>query len=202
MLEILGKILSRAARDLDDAGARYALIGGLAIGARTVLRFTQDADLTIAVQTDQEAERIAGCLLSAGYRVSTELDHQPTGRLAVLRLISPAGPANRSEEELPLLDLMFHSIGIEHETVSQAQRIEIVSGVTLPTAQIPHLIAMKVLSESDRRPMDRIDLQNLVAVATQDELDAVPPLLELITQRGFAGDKDLRKVYQSFHDRK
>ncbi|MFN3167035.1 MAG: hypothetical protein ACE37H_08230 [Phycisphaeraceae bacterium] len=198
MLEILCEILRRAAQDLDDAQARYALIGGLAIGARTVLRFTQDADLTVAVQSDQDAERIAGSLFASGYRLQTELDHQPSGRLAVLRLISPACPPEREVEDLPLLDLLFHSIGIEHETVAQADPIQIIAGVTLPTARLPHLIAMKVLSESDRRPMDRIDLQNLVAVATPDDLAEVPPLLDKITERGFADGKDLHAVFRAF----
>lgn len=202
MLEVLGEILTRAGADLDRAGVRYALIGGLAIGARTVLRFTQDADLTVAVDTDLEAERLTGTLISLGYRLSTEIDHVPTGRMAILRLVSPAVPPDRDPEDAPLLDLLFHSIGIEQEIVQQAQRIEILSTVTLPTARLPHLIAMKVLSESDRRPQDRIDLQQLLRVATDADLAQVPPLLDKITRRGFANEKDLPKVYQTFLDQR
>lgn len=197
MLEILGNILSQAARNLDEINARYALIGGLAVGARTVLRFTQDADLTVAVDSDQEAEQVAAHLIRSGYQIVTELDHTPTGRIGVLRLLTPIAEA-READLLPLLDLLMHSTGIEDETVAEAQPIEILGGVTLPTARIPHLIAMKVLSESDRRLQDRIDLQNLIAVASADDLEQVPPLLGLIEQRGFANDKNLIAIYTDF----
>jgi len=201
MLEVLGSILNRAKRDLDEINARYALIGGLAIGARTQLRFTQDADLTVAVQSDTQAEQIAGHLIRSGYQIMTELDHAPTGRIGVLRLVSPvASKSAVDQDELPLLDLLIHSTGIEKEVVSQAQVIEVFSGVRLPTATIPHLIAMKVLSESDRRLQDRIDLQNLIAVAEPAELEAVPDLLSLIEQRGFANGKDLPAIFEKFLD--
>jgi len=199
MLDILGNILSRAARDLDEVDAQYALIGGLAVGARTTLRFTQDADLTVAVDSDQKAEQIAAHLIHCGYQIVTELDHAPTGRIGVLRLLSPIADA-RDTDQLPLLDLLIHSTGIERDTVENAQPIEILGGITLPTATVPHLIAMKTLSESDRRLQDRIDLQNLIAVATQDDLALVPSLLNLIEQRGFANGKDLPSVFKQFVD--
>jgi NAD(P)-dependent dehydrogenase (short-subunit alcohol dehydrogenase family) len=198
VLEVLGEILNRARADLDRAGVDYALIGGLAIGARTVLRFTQDADLTIAIDNDAQAERLARDLLGRGYQLAAEIDHTPTGRMAILRLISPAAPAGRDPADTPLLDLLIHSIGIEQEVVAQAQPVEVLTGVILPTARVPHLIAMKVLAESDQRLQDRIDLQQLILVATEADLDEVPLLLDKITQRGFAYDKDLHAVYEGF----
>ena len=57
---------------------------------------------------------------------------------------------------------------------------------------------MKVLSESDRRLQDRIDLQNLIAVASDDDLALVPSLLKLIDERGFANGKDLQLVFGKF----
>ena len=41
---------------LAHAGVRFALIGGLAVSARTEPRFTRDADLAVAVTSDAEAE--------------------------------------------------------------------------------------------------------------------------------------------------
>lgn len=198
MLEVLGRILNRSANDLDRIGARYACIGGLAVGARTTLRFTQDADLTIAVDSDEHAETITGYLIKSGYQVAMELDHKPTGRMGVVRLISPEAIGPYENDETPLLDLLILSTGIEHETVAHSQPIEILSGVTIPTATVPYLLAMKVLSESDRRLQDRIDLQNLIAVATQQDLDTVPGLLDLINERGFANGKDLHVVFDQF----
>lgn len=198
MLEILSRILKRASDDLGEVDASYALIGGLAVGARTTLRFTQDADLTVAVDTDTQAEQIAGHLIRCGYQVVTELDHKPTGRIGVLRLLSPEASGPYENDELPLLDLLLHSTGIEQETVTDAQPIEIFSGIQFSTATVPHLIAMKVLSESDRRLQDRIDLQNLIEVASDEELDLVPELLNLIDERGFANSKDLPAVFERF----
>lgn len=198
MLEVLSRILKRSANDLDQIGARYACIGGLAVGARTTLRFTQDADLTIAVDSDEHAETITGHLIQSGYQIVMELDHKPTSRIGVLRLLSPEATGPYEDDELPLLDLLVHSTGIEHETVANAQPIEILGGVTLPTATVPYLLAMKVLSESDRRLQDRIDLQNLIAVASQEELALVPGLLNLIDERGFANSKDLPAVFERF----
>lgn len=198
MLEVLGEILKQAQADLDRARVRYALIGGLAIGARTALRFTQDADLTVAVESDAQAEKLAHELIAHGYQLSTEIDHVPTGRMAILRLISPVVLHDRDKAEVPLLDLLLHSIGIEREVVDQAQPVEVLTGVTLPTARVPHLLAMKVLAESDQRLQERIDLQNLIQVATDADLREVPPLLDKITDRGFANEKDLHVVYEGF----
>jgi len=44
----LESVLRRAVADLGDAGARFALVGGLAISVRTEPRFTRDADLVVA----------------------------------------------------------------------------------------------------------------------------------------------------------
>lgn len=198
MLEVLKEILKRAAHDLDQVDADYAVIGGIAVGARTILRFTQDVDFAVNVTSDQHAERIASHLLGLGYRLRTEIDHKPTGRMAILRLISPVVPDTKEIADVPLLDLLFHSVGIESETVEQAQPIDFEGLTDLPAARTPYLIAMKVLSESDERLQDRIDLQNLIQAATDADLAEVPPLLDLITQRGFNNEKDLHAVYETF----
>ena len=41
--------------DLTRARAAFALIGGLAVSARTEPRFTRDADLAVAVESDAQA---------------------------------------------------------------------------------------------------------------------------------------------------
>lgn len=101
-------------------------------------------------------------------------------------------------DQSPFIDLLFSHCGIEKETISAATPTEPFPGVIAPTATVPHLLAMKVLSESDRRLQDRIDLQNLIAVATQDDLSIVPGLLDLIDERGFANGKDLHAVFKTF----
>lgn len=52
--------LESALRDLvgrlTDLGSRFAVVGGLAVSARTEPRFTRDADVCVAVHSDAEAE--------------------------------------------------------------------------------------------------------------------------------------------------
>jgi hypothetical protein len=52
----LESALRDIAADLQETGARFALVGGLAVSVRTEPRFTRDADLAVAVASDAEAE--------------------------------------------------------------------------------------------------------------------------------------------------
>jgi hypothetical protein len=58
-------VLCRASADLETAGVRFALIGGLAVSARVEPRFTRDLDFAVAVEGDADAEALVG-FLSAG----------------------------------------------------------------------------------------------------------------------------------------
>jgi len=49
----LATILRAAALDLTALQLRWAVVGGLAVSARTEPRFTRDVDLVIAVSDDQ-----------------------------------------------------------------------------------------------------------------------------------------------------
>jgi hypothetical protein len=74
----------RAARDLDALERRWALVGGLAVSARTEPRFTRDADLVVFVTDDRDAEVLVLALQVAGYRVLAAVEEEATGRLEVL----------------------------------------------------------------------------------------------------------------------
>ncbi len=198
MPEILHPLLKAASQTLRDADVGFAVVGGMAVAARALARFTADIDLAVAVTDDREAEATARLFLADGYAVATELDNTRTHRLATLRLRPPArAHPGIPPDRLPLLDLLFATSGIEPECVAQATELRFAPGLTLPTARIPHLIAMKCLSESDDRLQDRIDLQYLTASATAADLAQVPALLNLITERGYAGDKDLPAVLRN-----
>ena len=86
---------------------------------------------------------------------------------------------------------MFASSGIEAEVARDASRIDLVPGVVAPVAQIPHLIALKVLSRDERRPQDDADLQSLIGSASASDLSVAAILLRLITDRRFSREKDL-----------
>jgi len=51
--------------DLTEAHASFALVGGLAVSARTEPRFTRDADIAVAVASDAEAEGLTRDLRGA-----------------------------------------------------------------------------------------------------------------------------------------
>lgn len=195
MQDPIEEYLKRVIVDLNDLKVSFALVGGLAYGARAEPRFTRDIDLTLIADTEEQAEHITGQLIRAGYIPEMEIANRHTGALATFRMRYRRPLAGIPVEQSPFIDLLFSHCGIEREIISAATPTEPFPGITLPTATVPYLIAMKVLSESDRRLQDRIDLQNLIAVATQEDLDIVPGLLDLIDQRGFANDKDLQAVF-------
>ena len=65
----LHKSLNAILRDLAESGATYALVGGLAVSARTEPRFTKDLDLAVTVSQDRDAEALIKFLTLREYRI-------------------------------------------------------------------------------------------------------------------------------------
>ena len=171
-----------AVRLLERHGVDYAMIGGLAVSARSLPRFTRDADLAVAVADDAAAEAVAHEFLGSGYRLVAALEHDAAERLSGLRLLDPAGVS---------IDLLFASSGIEAEVVANADDLEIVPGTSLRVASIGDLIALKLLAVDDARPTDRVDLDSLASVAQHDDWAVATRSVALIEERGFARGRDL-----------
>jgi hypothetical protein len=89
----LAAALADACRVLARLGARYALVGGLAVSARAEPRLTRDVDLAIAVPDDAAAESLVRDLTSRGYRVVASVEQTRTKRLATIRLRPPGRTA-------------------------------------------------------------------------------------------------------------
>jgi predicted nucleotidyltransferase len=186
------KALRSAAVDLSRAGARFALVGGLAVSARTEPRFTRDVDLAVAVVSDAEAEELVRALLGSGYATLAVLEHEKSGRLATVRMSQPRGP-----EPQGIVDLLFASSGVEPEIVSAASPLSIVRGLEVQVAQRGHLVALKVLArDDDLRPQDRLDLLALLRGIDPVELSRARDGIALITKRGFDRGKDLDSELQ------
>jgi hypothetical protein len=66
-------ILKQATADLDAIGARWAIIGGLAVAVRSEPRFTKDVDLAVAVADDREAEDLVNRMQFAATRSAQSL---------------------------------------------------------------------------------------------------------------------------------
>jgi hypothetical protein len=186
-LSRLGAALRRVAADLEAVGARWAVVGGLAVSARTEPRFTRDVDVAVSVASDIEAERVVRDLVARGYRLLTTLEQTAVGRLAAVRLALPI-----EVEALVVVDLLFASSGIEPEVVAAATPIEVLAGSHLPVASTGHLIALKALSRDDvRRPHDIADLRALLGQATPEEIAIARRSVADIAARGFQRDRDV-----------
>jgi hypothetical protein len=81
--------------DLIEARVDFALVGGLAVSARTEPRFTRVADLAVAVANDAEAEVLILRLRARGYDVEAIVEQDPVGRLATVNLRVPASLTRR-----------------------------------------------------------------------------------------------------------
>ena len=179
-------VLQRIDADLTRARVLFALIGGLAVSARTEPRFTRDADLAVAVVDDAEAEALVHRLRGQDYRVESVVEQKAVGRLATVRLVRPTGP------RAPVVDLLFASSGIETEVVTEAEVFELLPRLSMRVATTGHLIALKVLSRDDlNRPQDLADLRALLRVATEADLNRARRALALIAARGFHRGRDL-----------
>lgn len=73
-----------AARPEDVA---VALVGGLAVSARTEPRFTRDLDFAIAVVSDDEAAHYVFRLRQVGYEIVTALEQTTRHRLSTINRI-------------------------------------------------------------------------------------------------------------------
>ena len=178
--------LRRVDRDLARARLSFALIGGLAVSARTEPRFTRDADLAVAVGSDAEAEALIHRLRTLGYRIESVVEQETAGRLATVRLAPSPAPL------APVVDLLFASSGIEPEVAAEAEMMELLPRLPIRVATVGHLIALKVLSRDDeRRPQDVADLRALRRVASDADLVQAQHAVAVITARGYHRGRDL-----------
>jgi predicted nucleotidyltransferase len=181
--------------ELTVARVSFALVGGLAVSARSEPRFTRDADLAVAVASDAEAEALIHTLRARGYGIEGIVEQDAVGRLATVRLTRSGQPQG------PVVDLLFASSGIEREVVAEAEAIELLPNLTIGVARAGHLIALKVLSRDDvRRPQDLVDLRALLRVAGSAELTRARESLALIAARGYHRGRNLLRELKQLLD--
>lgn len=115
----------RALLDVFPHDRTFAIVGGLAVSARTEPRFTRDLDLAIAVENDAEAESVVLGLQGSGFTVVATIEHATMHRLATVRL--------QQHPRAPVVDLLFASCGVEPEIVSAASPLQLL-GYSRPAA--------------------------------------------------------------------
>jgi predicted nucleotidyltransferase len=182
-MQSVDAVLRQAAADLDAIGARWAVIGGLAVAFRAEPRFTKDVDVAVAVADDREAEDIVNRLQVRGYALASLVEQDYVNRLATARLIRPQ-PGTSSA----FIDLLFANSGIEDEVVRRADLLEVLPDVFMPVASTGHLIALKVLAG---RHQDLTDLGYLISAATDADLDEAQASVARIQERGYNRGQNL-----------
>jgi nucleotidyltransferase AbiEii toxin of type IV toxin-antitoxin system len=184
----LERALLAATVDLRQAGRLFALVGGLAVSVRAEVRFTRDVDFAVVVSDDSEAESLVFELKDKGYRPVALVEHDTQHRRATARVLSERGIK---------VDLLFASSGIEREIVERSHLVHLSAVGDLPVARAEELLAMKVLSMTDRRLQDRLDARHLLQYNPALNLAVTRSNLELIAARGFARGQDLQQKLEA-----
>ncbi len=159
-----------------------ALVGGLAVSIRAEVRFTRDVDVAVVVSDDAHTEWLVRELRMVRYSPVTLVEHDERHRIATVRLRSPSGF---------VVDLLGATCGIEAEIVARATLISIGTIGDVRVARAEELLAMKVLSMSERRLQDTIDARNLLEELDAVALEAVTENLKMVTARGYGRGQDL-----------
>jgi hypothetical protein len=130
---------------LNDAGARYVLIGGFAVVAHGAARFTKDIDLLV----DDDPENVARVTRALGVladNAAAEVRDTDVREYVVVRVA----------DEI-VIDLMGRACGLSYADVARDAHVRSVEGVAIPVASPATLIRTK----DTYRPQDAIDRQFL-----------------------------------------
>jgi len=131
----------RICRALNEAGARYLLIGGFAVIAHGAGRFTKDIDLLVDDEPGNVA-RVKRALSVLADNAAAEVADDDLERFTVVRVADEV-----------VVDLMGRACGLGYgEAAGDAETIER-DGVRIPVASPATLLRMK----NTPRPQDAID---------------------------------------------
>ncbi len=137
--------LARICRALNDAGARYILIGGFAVIAHGGTRTTHDIDLLVDAVPENVA-LVKQALRILEDRAVDEVADTDVERYAVVRVADEV-----------VVDLMARACGIEYADAAKDVESVTVAGVEIPVASLATLIRTK----NTMRPSDAADRRYL-----------------------------------------
>lgn len=142
-LSRLGRQIAEVIATLTNVGARFALIGGLALAPHKVVRATQDIDLLIDAD---KAEDIDRALARLGYRC--------------LHRSEDAGNYARGDERV---DFLYARRPMALKLLAGAQLLETTLG-RVPVISAEGLLAFKLqgLANDPRRTQDLEDIRSLI----------------------------------------
>jgi predicted nucleotidyltransferase len=131
---------------LNDRGAKYIVIGGIAIARLGFVRATEDIDLLVETSTANEKAVLQAVAMLPDHAAS-ELIPGDIAKYEVIRVA----------DEI-VVDLMSRACGIDYDhAVSQIQFVQ-TGGVTIPFASRELMIRLK----QGPRPKDQMDRQFLL----------------------------------------
>jgi predicted nucleotidyltransferase len=153
-------------RRLTEAEARFVVVGGLALGARGVVRATKDIDVVVAPDPEN-LRRVAEVAVGAGGHVQrgeTLLGSSPS-----IAALLETGEQVAIETDLGRLDVVQGLDGVPsyEELRSRASEAEVL-GVSVAVCSVEDLRAMK---RAAGRTRDLADLEDLDAALSRPSDD-------------------------------
>ena len=137
--------LARICRSLNEAGARYLLIGGFAVIARGGARTTKDIDLLVDASPGNVA-RIKQALRILEDHAIDDVADTDIARYAVVRVA----------DEI-VVDLMAVACGVDYDEAAKDAETLMIGGVSIPSVSLRTLIRTK----NTIRPSDAADRRYL-----------------------------------------
>lgn len=149
---------------LSDSGARYVVVGGVAVVLHGFQRITGDIDIVVDLSPDA-ARRAIGALVTLGLRSRVPVDPmdfaEPANRarwiaekgMRVFTMTDPGNPTRSVN--------LFIENPIEFEELYDRAEVQDLDGTIVRVASIPDLIHMKRLAG---RPRDLSDIEALEAI--------------------------------------
>jgi hypothetical protein len=142
-------------RNLNREGARYVVIGGMAIIQAGFVRATQDIDLLIEVTPDNLA-RVRRALMELPDHAVKDMTDDDLDRYVVVRVA----------DEI-VVDLMKSACGIEYADASREVDSVNLAGVEIPFAN-PKLLWKTKQTVRDKDRQDRVFLARLLGPDAQE----------------------------------
>jgi hypothetical protein len=144
--------IRRICRSLDEAGARYVLIGGFAVILHGGVRTTKDIDLLVDPEPEN-VERLKRALSVLEDNAATEIDAADLQKYTVVRVADEV-----------MVDLLAGACGVTWAQASQSAKVVDLDGVRVIVADRATLIRTKQTT----RPSDAADRAWLETIADDE----------------------------------
>lgn len=154
---------------LDTIGLPWMVIGGIAVVARGVTRFTDDVDATvIGAEFDLDAAIAVFAHHGIAPRINDATSFARQSQVLLLRHVSTDTP----------LDLSLAWLPFEIEAIERAERL-VLSGVEAPVATAEDLLVYKAIAW---RPRDRDDIEQLMDAGHTIDFVRIQAIVEQLAE--------------------